>query len=176
MIGVGWTEAEELCSRLSAGPVRYRLPTEAEWEKAARGGLIDVPFAWGNEPPDETRCDFNRFDRVSILPSRRFAPNGYGLYAMCGGVWEWTCDWYDALYYGESAQDNPTGPPRGQARSIRGGSWADCADAVTVTFRMAHGNSDWKTGKWGAPRTPNIGFRICRSEIAQTGGPSDQKS
>jgi formylglycine-generating enzyme required for sulfatase activity len=164
MVSVSWHDAEELCSRITTGSIAYRLPTEAEWEKAARGGLIGARYPWGDEPPDETRCDFDRFDRFAIRPMRHFPPNGYGLYAMSGGVWEWTSDWYDAEYYRESPREDPRGPAEGTARVLRGGSWADCAEAVTVSFRMAREGSSWRTGSWGRHLAPNIGFRICRVE------------
>jgi sulfatase modifying factor 1 len=95
---------------------------------------------------------------------RRFPPNGYGLYAMSGGVWEWTSDWYDAESYRESPTGDPRDPEEGAAKVLRGGSWTDCAEAVTVSFRMARESSSWKTGEWGQHLAPNIGFRICRLE------------
>ncbi|HEX2314906.1 MAG TPA: SUMF1/EgtB/PvdO family nonheme iron enzyme [Thermomonospora sp.] len=135
MVAVSWQEAEALCERLTTDAVRYRLPTEAEWEKAARGGLIGRRHPWGDEPPTPDRCDFGRFDAFSILPMRSLPPNGYGLYAMTGSVWEWTSSWYDAHSYRE-------GPAAtGEERVLRGGSWADCAEVVTVSFRMSRGSS-----------------------------------
>jgi formylglycine-generating enzyme required for sulfatase activity len=162
MISISWQAAEELCTRISTGDVRYRLPTEAEWEKAARGGLINCQYPWGDEPPDEERCDFNRFDLFSILPMYRFAPNSYGLYAMSGCVWEWTADWYDALYYNDSPRYNPQGKSDGEERVLRGGSWADSAEAATVSFRMSRRARNWRSGNWGGHCSPNIGFRLCR--------------
>lgn len=181
MVCVDWEDAQKLCLRLSgatvlqktSGPlswftgvkksappkVEYRLPTEAEWEKAARGGLIGCVYPWGNNPPTAETCDFNRFDQFSIRPMKRFPANGYGLYAMSGCVWEWTADWYDAEFYSQSGSFNPQGPAEGKTRVARGGSWADCAEAVTVSFRMAMGGE-------GSPSAgnPNIGFRLCRVE------------
>jgi len=159
MISVSWYEAQALCARLSTAAVKYCLPTEAEWEKAARGGVIACPYPWGDQRPSSSTSDFDRFDQFSILPMRRFAPNGYGLYATSGSVWEWTSDWYDAQYYAISPRCNPTGPEEGQERVIRGGSWADCADVTTVSFRMSQLVKDPERGGGG---TPNIGFRLCR--------------
>lgn len=182
MVSVAWQEAEELTGVLTAIPqaqaakVRYRLPTEAQWEKAARGGLVGQLYAWGSAPPDTTRCDFEHFKEFSILPSRTFPPNGYGLYVMCGGVWEWTADCYDALYYAESPRRNPRRAiratnPEEVKRVVRGGSWSDCAEVVTVSFRMGLSSTYWRDadlgrrGGWGRHRNPNIGFRLCRMEV-----------
>jgi formylglycine-generating enzyme required for sulfatase activity len=166
MIAVAWQEVHDLTGRLSSDRVRYSLPTEAQWEKAARGGLIGARHAWGNEPPAQDRCDFGRFLEFSIRPMRTFPPNGYGLYAVNGGVWEWTRDWYDRDYYRHSPEHDPEGPAQGQEKVLRGGSWADCADVITVTFRMSRGSRGWTEGEWGANLAPNIGFRLCRTVVS----------
>jgi formylglycine-generating enzyme required for sulfatase activity len=178
MIAVSFEFAEKLCANLSAmckspaSPgflsklfghkggtangegISYRLPTEAEWEKAARGGLIGCRYPWGNEPPTMKNCDFGRFDQFSILPMKRFLPNDYGLYAMSGSVWEWTNDWYDSESYSEAPAHNPRGPSTGTQKVVRGGSWADSLEAVTVSFRMSMSPSNYAN--------PNVGFRLCR--------------
>jgi len=138
--------------RMSTKEINYRLPTEAEWEKGARGGLVGMTYAWGDTLPTHDNCDFGRFEELSIQKSKSFPPNGYGLYAMCGGVWEWTSDWYDAEYYTPHLHINPTGSEKGEAHVLRGGSWADDAEAVTVSYRMAE---EYHTAA-------TVGFRLCR--------------
>ena len=132
--------------------MQYGLPTEAEWEKAARGGLIGKRYSWGDEPPDRQRCDSGHFGEFVIRPPRELAPNGYGLHAMCGCVWEWTTAPYDALAY------HPRQPPTvfdpGLPRVARGGSFVDDEAAVTVSFRMALADRQVST--------PTIGFRLVR--------------
>lgn len=152
MVSVDYHAAIAMASKLSGSGVSYRLPTEAEWEKAARGGLIGAKYAWGNQAPSQEICDFERFNDFSIRKSKQFPPNAYGMYAMCGGVWEWVMDRYDAQYYATSPRDNPKGSKQGEEYVLRGGSWADDADAVTVCYRSssAHGGA------------ANIGFRLCR--------------
>jgi formylglycine-generating enzyme required for sulfatase activity len=166
MVAVAWQDAQELAERLSTSRVRFALPSEAQWEMAARGGLIGARHAWGDEPPSPERCDFGRFYQFVIQPMKSLPPNGYGLYAMNGGVWEWTRDWYDSTFYrqGQARQD-PEGPEKGEEKVLRGGSWADCAEVQTVTFRMSRGSSSWRDGQWGANLAPNIGFRLCRMMI-----------
>lgn len=152
IVAIDWYEAQFVGQIASNDQVLYRLPSEAEWEKAARGGLIGAEYAWGDQPPTHDNCDFGHFNEFVIKESRRFAPNGYGLYAMSGGVWEWCNDRYDAEYYQRSPKRNPKGPRQGNERVLRGGSWADDAEAVHVSFRMSseHGFA------------PTIGMRLCR--------------
>jgi sulfatase modifying factor 1 len=160
VIGISQGEIEFLCKKITTARAVYRLPTEAEWEKGARGGLVGKRFPWGNDAPNPESCDFDRFDQFSIQPSRRFSPNGYGLYAMSGGVWEWVSDWYDAEYYSESTSINPNGAGSGNEKVLRGGSWSDCGEVQTVSYRGARAPE-----KGG---TPNIGYRICRVDMPAT--------
>jgi formylglycine-generating enzyme required for sulfatase activity len=157
MVAVSWQDAEAMCARLSEPGLLCRLPSETEWEKAARGALIGKRYPWGNDPPTAENCDCDHFGVFVIRPSRSLPPNDYGLFGMCGGVWEWTSSWYDAAGY---EHEPATRPRDGAERVLRGGSWSDCVDAVTVSFRMSRAASEGGRG-WGAQMTPNIGFRPC---------------
>jgi formylglycine-generating enzyme required for sulfatase activity len=188
MVAVGWADAELLAERLTTPRVRYALPSEAQWEKAARGGLIGARYSWGDEAPTLERCDFGHFGRFLLAPPRSLPANGYGLHGMCGGVWEWTATLYDALAYAQRAAgrlaegtlearpdarllgSGQRGRQRADARLVeaphlrvlRGGSWADAASAVTVSIRMAREGWGWTSGQWSGSDTPNVGFRLMR--------------
>jgi formylglycine-generating enzyme required for sulfatase activity len=170
MVGVSWEDGLDLAAKLSTPRVRYGLPTEAQWEKAARGGLIGARYSWGNEPPSPDNCDCNRYHAWTIQRSLTFPPNGYGLYAMNGGVWEWTADWYDRDYYREAPAHDPRGPDQGEEKVLRGGSWADCAEVVTVSFRMSRASSYWRDENSRLAPTPTIGFRLCREAVGTARG------
>jgi formylglycine-generating enzyme required for sulfatase activity len=123
VVGVSWFEAVRYCEWLAATTAKkYRLPTEAEWERAARGGRESLQFPWGNEPPQSQPRYELRWLR-GPEPVGQSAPNPYGLHEMCENVHEWCSDWYDAAYYANSPDRNPLGPPSGTRRSSRGGSW-----------------------------------------------------
>jgi formylglycine-generating enzyme required for sulfatase activity len=168
MVAVSWQMGEELGRTLTTAAVEYGLPSEAEWERGARGGLIGKRYSWGDEPPDPQRCDCDHFGTFVIRRPRELPPNGYGLYGMCGGVWEWTRDGYDALAY--HPRWAPPKPEQLRQRVLRGGSFSDGPDAVTVSFRMAGRSRDWRQPQdWqhdpSAPMvhdSPNVGFRLAR--------------
>jgi len=121
--GVSWFDANRYCQWLASQTGRnFRLPTEAEWERAARGDLEQEDFPWGNEPPQALPDYFTRW-QTGPEPVARYAPNSFGLYNICENVHEWCNDWYDPNYYATSPQRNPRGPEQGQRKSSRGGSW-----------------------------------------------------
>lgn len=123
VVGVSWFEAQAYCEWLSRrSERRYRLPTEAEWERAARGGFEQAQYPWGDEPP-QSRLDYAKRWQHGPEPVRTSIPNAYGLYEMCENVHEWCSDWFAPDYYKASPERNPQGPATGQRRASRGGSW-----------------------------------------------------
>jgi len=125
VIGVDWHDADAYCHSK-----RKRLPTEAEWEKAARGtdGRL---YPWGNQAPTKELANFALGSRFSyslvLLPVQSYeqGKSPYGVYQMAGNAYEWVQDWYGSNYYDTSAERNPQGPEEGQFKVLRGGSWSD---------------------------------------------------
>lgn len=135
-VGISWFEAVAYCNWLSRqSGTNYRLPSEAEWEFACRGGLADAEFTWGNDPPES----FDYF--VSSWPAPRKAgewrANGFGLFNMGENVHEWCQDWYSPNYYSRSPDHNPTGPEEGTRRVSRGGSWRHQVKASRAAHRSS---------------------------------------
>ncbi len=123
VVAVSWFDAFAYCDWLSRTlGKRYRLPTEAEWERAARGGVDGESFPWGNCAPEDLPDYTNRW-KTGPEPVGLYAPNSYGLYNLGDNVHEWCSDWYDAAYYAISPQRNPDGPLSSSRRASRGGSW-----------------------------------------------------
>jgi sulfatase modifying factor 1 len=124
VVGVNWHEAIAYCSWLSQRLGKtFRLPSEAEWERAVRGQLTGALYPWGDEPPWER--PYPGYDLRTGGPQKvgANAPNDFGLYDMSEGVHQWCADYYDASYYRHAPEQNPPGPCFGKRRVSRGGSW-----------------------------------------------------
>jgi formylglycine-generating enzyme len=141
VVAVNWFDAAAFFRWLSAEwKMRLRLPTEAEWEFAARGGSEGQPFPGGDAPRP---CPPGRW-KAGPEPVAGGEPNAYGLFDICENVCEWCSDWYDAGYYAVSPAANPPGPPHGRRRSSRGGAWrrhskmARCAARFSLPPEFRH--------------------------------------
>nr|WP_321409939.1 formylglycine-generating enzyme family protein [uncultured Carboxylicivirga sp.] len=130
VVGINYGDAKKY-----AEWVGKRLPTEAEWEIAARGELIGKDFPNGDQSDQERAKQETTEWQNLIEPVGSYQPNGYGLYDMSGNVWEWTADRFSETYYVESEYENPQGPQQGSNRVIRGGSWHSGAMCKKVFYR-----------------------------------------
>jgi serine/threonine-protein kinase len=135
---VSWQDAQAFCDWISqVSGKRIRLPTEAEWEKAARG-TDGRTYPWGNQKPNHQLCNYWKFFSTGTTPIGQFSPQGdspYGCVDMAGNVWEWIADWYSASYYNNSPPQNPLGPSKGSSRVLRGGSWSNDGNSLRTSQR-----------------------------------------
>lgn len=164
VVAVTWDDAMAYAEWLAEETGRpYRLPTEAEWEYAARAGGQRIPWPWGEAPPSGDRLNFAdastsypwSVDSIDdghsrTAPVGTYGPDGFGFHDLAGNVWEWCLDRYAP--YQEGSADDPTGPTAGENRVMRSGSWINAADFARTTRR-----------NWDDPanRYVNLGFRVA---------------
>lgn len=163
VVHVSWNDAQAFCAWSGA-----RLPSEAEWEYGARGGLTAHRFPWGEELEPGGEHRMNVFQGTfpggntcadgfaGTAPVGSFPPNGYGLHEVTGNVWEWTADWFDPDYYARSPRRDPPGPERGELRVQRGGSYL-CHASYCNRYRV-----DSRSANEPSSSTGNLGFRVAR--------------
>lgn len=164
VVHVTWDDAQAYCAWSST-----RLPTEAEWEYAARGGLERRRFPWGDDLEPDGAHRMNVFQGAfpndntiddgweATCPADAFQPNGFGLHNMTGNVWEWCSDWFATDAYSTTSRVDPTGPTHGTHRIMRGGSYL-CHHSYCTRYRVAARSSNTADSCAG-----NIGFRVARS-------------
>jgi sulfatase modifying factor 1 len=171
VVHVSWNDAQAYCAWSGT-----RLPTEAEWEVAARGGLEGQPFPWGDQLEPQGAHRMNAFQGdfpggntgadgfLGTAPIDAFEPNGYGIYNMTGNVWEWCGDWLDVDYYRRAPVRAPSGPTTGSFRVQRGGSYL-CHASYCRRYRVSA-----RFGSTPDSASGNVGFRVVAEGAPTTDG------
>ncbi len=164
VVHVSWNDAAQFCEWSGT-----RLPTEAEWEYAARGGLVQKLYPWGDRlrPEGKHLCniwqgefpynDTGEDGFTGTNPVDAFPPNGFGLYSVTGNTWEWCSDWFNTTFHATAAKNDPQGPPSGQARVMKGGSFL-CHKSYCNRYRVAARSSNTPDSS-----TSHMSFRRARN-------------
>jgi formylglycine-generating enzyme required for sulfatase activity len=167
VVHVSWLDAAAFCEWSGT-----TLPSEAQWERAARGGVEGAHYPWGHEREPDGEHLMNVFQGefpggdtgadgwIGTCPVGSFPPNRLGLHEMTGNVWEWCADWFDATYYARSPTNDPRGPETGEVRVMRGGSYL-CHDSYCWRYRVDARSSNALDSTAG-----NIGFRVVSTAPA----------
>jgi len=152
---VSWNDVQDFIDNLNQQTGKnYRLPTEAEWEYAARAGTTTKYYCGDNRSCLRDIAWYRDNSDNQTHPVGQKAPNAWGLYDMSGNVWEWVQDWYDSDYYSSSPETDPQGPDSGAGRVFRGGGWLNyegCRSSYRYGTRPSNGRN-------------NLGFRLCLSK------------
>jgi formylglycine-generating enzyme required for sulfatase activity len=153
IVGVSWNDAAAYCEWLSKkSGLKFKLSTETQWEKAARG-IDGREYPWGDQEPDEDLANFGFcIGKTTSVDLYSQGESPYGLLDMVGNVWEWCNDWYYSDYYNNSPDKNPPGPETGACRVFRGGGWHNNAKSIRCATRNDSVPSF---------RVDDIGFRLC---------------
>ncbi len=167
VVAVSWFEAVKYCAWLSmAAGKAFRLPTEAEWERAARGGAVGKLYPWG-DAPSQSLPDYDNRWKTGPEPVARYAPNAFGLFDICDNVHEWCSDWYSPDYYAISPEHNPQGPESGERRASRGGSWrhhikvSRCAARSSIPPQFQYADYGFRVAaERRLPSKPRSGGRV----------------
>ena len=153
--GVSWFDAQAYCRWCGENGDPARLPTEAEWERAARGGLEEARYPWGDAIPSWVP-DGGRGPLPGPWPVALGEPNGFGLFGIGGNIHEWCADWYSPTFYDSPPERNPGGPASGARRASRGGAWRHAMTVSRCSQRSAIAP---------ALRYTDYGFRVVRNVI-----------
>ena len=172
VVGVSWEDAVAYCRWRSArDSAIYTLPTEAQWEKAARGADKRI-YPWGNQPPTDKRAPTRISEKMPPVGLCELGRSPYGVSDLVGNVWNWCLDWYDRDYYRTAPVRNPSGPAHGTRKAVRGGNWVFlgcCSGTPAYSLRTTRRNAFHPH-----LRKKSIGFRCVRlpSPFADS-GPAD---
>ena len=170
VVGVSWKEAMAYCAwRSKKEGAMFSLPTEAQWEKAARGDDKRT-YPWGNDPPTKKRAPTEITEKMPVVGKCELGGSPYGVYDLVGNVWNWCYDWYERNWYSKSPDKNPTGPENAARKVVRGGNWVFlgcCSGTPAYALRTSRRNCFHPS-----IQKKSIGFR-CVKTVSSSLSPCD---